>query len=245
YRHCVLLVCRAYAGLVKRHLDDCEDLLSVERLIARLPSSAEKLGVWTDLGLRLHKFGRMNEARTIGVDFIQKLIAEFRPDTTDRFRAICTACPLLFHVSKSTSLELLSELPPTWKDSAVGLISDFVCKKLPSWEPYEGRHDEAYSLTLDEMKNMCELALLCESDVLSYWIISKVSASLRSKEARRGMSSNQRADVIAALRKIAAHKFPSPNYITHMGFVVLSGAEIAQLERFQKPEWEKIVKDAL
>lgn len=243
YRHCLLLVCRTYAGLVKRNLDDPEDLLALERLINRIPSSGEKLGVWTDIGLRLHKLGRMNEARSIGMGFIQKLIAEFRSETTDRFRAICTACPLLYHVSRATCLDLLSELPPTWKDVALGLISDFICKKLASWEPYEARHNEAYALTLDEMKSMCELADMCDSDVLTYWILSKVSAALRSKGSRRQLSGNQRADVISQLRNIAARKFPNPNFITHMGFGVLASAEIAQLERFRQSEWETIERD--
>jgi hypothetical protein len=244
YRHCLLLVCRAYGGMVKRHLDDPEDLLELERLIRRIPSSGEKLGVWTDVALRLLALGRMNEARSIGTDFIQKLIAEFRPDTTDRFRAICTAAPLLYQVSKAMCLDLISELPPTWKDAAVGLISDFICKKLAPWEPYEAFHHQAYALTLDEMKSLCELVDICDSDVLAYWIMSKITAALLSKGARKELTGNQRADVIAGLRKIAADKFPNPNYITHMGFSVLSSAEIAQLERFKQSEWEKIVGDA-
>jgi len=244
YRQCLLLVCRAYGGMVKRHLDDPDDLLELERLIKRIPSSGEKLAVWTDVALRLLALGRMKEARSIGTDFVQKLIAEFRFDTTDRFRAICTAVPLLYHVSKAMCLDLISELPPTWRDAAVGLISDFICKKLASWEPYEAHHNQAYVLTLDEMKSLSELANMCDSDVLAYWILSKITSALRSKGARKDLTGNQRADVISGLRKIAAGKFPNPNYITHMGFSVLSNAEIAQVERFQQSEWERIVSDA-
>jgi hypothetical protein len=244
YRHCVLLVCRAYGGLVKRKLDAPEDLIELERLITRIPSSGEKLGVWTDVGMRLYGLDRVKEARSIGLNFIQKLIAEFESGTTDRFRAICTAAPLLYHVSKATCAELFSELPPTWKDGAISLISDFICKKLASWEPYEDRFEQAFALTLDEMKSLCELAEMSGSDVMAYWIISRVAASLRSKGSRRELTSNQRADVISALRKIVVHKFPNPNYITHMGYGVLSNAEIAQLGKFEQPEWEKIVQDA-
>ena len=244
YRHCVMLVSRVFSGLVRRRLDDAEDFAPVERLIQRLPSSAERLGLWTDLGLRLYKLGRMGEAKTIATDFIRKLLAEFKVNTTDRYRVICTAGPLLYHVSKMTCLDLLLELPPTWKDSAVRLIADFICKKIPYWEPFEARHDQAYPLTLEEMKSLCELAELCDADVSTYWIISKISGSLRSKESRRDLSANQRADIIAELRKLTSHKFPNANYITHMGYSVLSNAEIAQLDRFQHPEWEKIVRDA-
>ncbi|WP_433970336.1 hypothetical protein [Tunturiibacter gelidiferens] len=244
YRHCLLLACRGYAGLVKRRIDDVEDLRELGDRIKRIPSALESLSVWSDLALRILKLGRTEEARQIGTDYIQKLIAQFRPATTDRYRAIALAMPLLFNTTRATARELLSELPIYWKDIAIGQLVEFICKKLPPWEPYEASYQQAYRLTIDEITDLCELAEVAETDVVAYWIVSTICTSLKARGSRKVVTENQRADTIAKLKRIAANKFPNQYFIKHDGYKVMSDADIAQLSKYIRGTWEELLVKA-
>jgi len=245
YRHCLLLISRSYMGLVMKRLDQQDDLTTLARLIDRIPSSIEQLLLWTDVALRILSCGRLKEAQEIGTSHIQRLIAHYQSGTCERFKAIVIAMPALFHTSRVTATDLLAELPPAWVNSAVIQVVNYILKKRPSWDPYETRHHQTYTLTIDELYSLCDLAARATADVTIYWIISTIADSLRTKEARRTITGNQRSDLIIKLKEIKNTRFPTPNFIAHLGYRVLCSVNIAQLERYQKKTWEEIIADVL
>ena len=245
YRHCLLLISRSYMGLVMKHLDQPDDLAVLARLIDRIPSSMEQLVLWTDVALRILACGRLKEAQDIGVAHVQPLIAHYQSGTAERFRAIVVAMPVLFHTSKVTATDLMAELPPAWLNSAVNQVANYILKKRPSWDPYETRPHQAYDLTIDELYCLCDLASKATVDVTAYWIVSTIVASLRTKEARKTITGNQRSDVIIKLKEIRDTRFPTPNFISHPGYRVLASVDIAQLEKFQQRTWEAIISEVI
>jgi AAA ATPase domain len=243
YRHCLLLMSRSYMGLLAKRLDQQDDIVALGRLIARIPSSLERLIVWADVALRILKCGSLNEARDKATGQIRGLLSHFQVGTCERFRAINIAIPALFLTSRAVASDLLDELPPSWLNSAVTQIANFITKKLPSWDPYETRHRQAYPLTIDEILLLCTLAEKANVDTTICWIMYTISSSLQTKEARSTISGNQKADVISKLKALRDSKFPTPNFIAHEGYRVVCSAAIAKLEKYHKETWENIITE--
>ena len=245
YRHCLLLLSRSYMGLVLKRLDQREDLDVLNRLIARIPSLTEQLILWTDVALRILSCGKLTEAQAIVKDQVQKRLAHYQVDTCERYSALIITLPLLYHTSRVTAIGLMRELPPSWLNSAVAQTVNFIIKKKPSWDPFETKHHHVFPLTIDEMFDLCDLAMRATVDTTIYWILSTVAASLQTKEAKRTITSNQRLDVISKLVNIRDQRFPTPQFIQHMGYHILCSIEITQLERFSKDRWESVLTQAI
>jgi hypothetical protein len=106
-------------------------------------------------------------------------------------------------------------------------------------------HDEVFCLSIDEIYTLCDLAEKATVDVTVYWIISTMCASLNSRAAKRTYTGNQRADLIAKMSVLVGNKFPTPGFIAHDGYLILSMISINQLERYSRGAWEDIHAKAL
>ena len=240
YRTCLRLAVRTFAGLLPRHVDTESDYLRLRDLIDHLPSSGARARIWAELALRCFTAKRSDEGRKIVAEHVRPLLYRI-PDSDQSYRAdiIVAVAPALYMTHPLTAKEFIRDLSQPDRDNAFAGIAEFILRKRPLSDPYEG-HDQGYDVNYDAILDIIEIIHEIEEDALVYHLIECISETVSSNRFKDRFSQQQRADVVSRLERIASAKFPDLKNIRHDGYKIAAEAQIARVQRARPQVWDNL-----
>ena len=153
-----------------------------------------------------------------------------KADRLQRASIIVSVAPALHLGAAGTANAVLTDLPELARDEALGRIARVILTKLLWSEPYELRPGTGYDITFEEANTVISLMRQMTCDWRIYYLIEALVDSAVLSAYRDNFKRPQRAELIRQLEELADHKFPSPKYIKHQGYVVAARAQINRMK---------------
>jgi archaellum biogenesis ATPase FlaH len=244
YLACLRLSIRAYSGLLCRNIDTPEDLDLLTRLIDHVPSSGERAGLWAELALRCFINGRPDRCDQIVAQHLKPLIQDLPNDDRGyKDSIIVSVVPALYCAHERTAIQQISELPQPMQNKAYTRICEFILRKQPLSDPYEYLAGQGYSVTYEELLDICDLLDQITQDALVYYFIERISDTVSSSRRRRDFTREQQSDIANRLEEIS-NKLPDQQNIRHDGYKIISLAQVARIRRPGTQEWASLLDRA-
>jgi len=246
YMASVNLAVRAFGGLLPHHLETEADTEALEQLITRIPSRVERSHVWSQIALRYHMAKRDEECKRVVSRSIRPLIQGIpTTDAVARAEAIVAVAPALYCAHPATAHDEIETLSPRDRDRAYGSIGAYLLRKQPPSDPYDDNSARHFTITYEEMVDICDLVTRMDSDTLIYSYIGAMVACATTKATNWPLSFQQRAEILRRLTAIVDHQLPRPHHIAHDGYVIAAQASLARLSDRGKPAtWTDLVERA-
>ena len=236
---------RAYSGLLPQNQERDSDFSKIEKLIEMIPSNGEQAILWSDLALTHLKNGKSHKCKMITSEKIKYRLSNITNyDQRYRFYVITKIAPALYLSHKTTALELINELSEVERDIALNNVTNFICTKTLPSDPYDSVLEQGYELTHEELVDLCEIIDLIQNDSLIFNIICDIVETLLSKKNRNKFTHQQREDISSRLNKLIIEKLPSKNYITHLGYKIVSKAQLLRLYKNRvNSDWLQLIDE--
>jgi hypothetical protein len=246
YKHSLLLVLRTYKGLVIKGIDTQDDFRRIDRYIDLIPSFGEKALIWNDLALKLYenkKIENFNEIVRTKIKPALRGISNY--DKRYKYHVITKVAPALYLSHKITAFDIFNEIEQVDKDIAFRNIANYLLHKKSPYDPIDSQPGEGGDLTYEEVLDICELIENASIDYIIYSLIEDIADAIVSLKRRDSFSKEQKFDIAARLSDIIDRKLPTPNYIKHEGYLIISKAEVLRIKpNVSIPEWEELLKSA-
>ena len=196
------------------------------------------------MALYCHIADRPSDCRQIVAEHVRPLLLELcAADTLYTAQITAMVAPALYCAHKLTAIEQAKTLPPALRDSAYSRICRFILTKTTPSEPYEAVAGHEFTVTYEEIVDLCELLDLMDSDGGIYGFIEGIANSVVS---RRGspLSEQQKLDIVRRLDTVISHKFPSHRNIQHAGYRIAATAQTARIRRAGSQDWLSLIQAA-
>lgn len=243
YVSCVYMSIRSFAGLLPKKCNTVSDLDRIVQLIDDVPSFTDRAKLYAVLSLNCHA----NKEYEMFEEIVSNNVIENLDNISEcrmKDELVCIVCPALYLYHRSISFTYINKLPLPQRDDAIFNIIDYLCKKTPPNDPFESFRGYKYKLKWLEILDICELLTEMDSDSAIYYVIERISVSVRGKSTTV-LSRQQRADLVQRLNVIVDELFPRANHIKHEGFALVSKASILSIkQKCNKSEWEPLIKQA-
>ena len=245
YLACIHLSIRAFTGLLTKRVDKSDDLENISDLIDLIPSTSERLQLWSELALRSFANGRKDLCDKVVSEHIRPLWVQISTENTNyRDSILVNISPALFCAHQSTTLDEISKLPEAYKDEAYTKIANFILRKKPSTDPYDEQPGQPYSISYQDIIDLCCLLNLMNLDVSIFHLIRSISNSLAARQARIIFSQQQRADIIQRIKTVIDSKLPDSRNIKHEGYKITSEAFLSRILPIKHGNWSDLVERA-
>jgi hypothetical protein len=240
YSTSMRLSVRSFAGLAANKIDSKEEFGDLSSRIERLPSVTSRLEMWADLALRCVAHSRLGESKHIVDHKVQPLLQELEKMDREEWCNYVELCaPALYSAHARNTLDLLSKLPEHWKNSVCCEIVDFICRKIPSSDPYVSLGHQTYNLGYEEICEIIDVLEVITDDARIYWYISNIIEA--AKRRKPALSQQQKAAIVQRLRLVVKNAFPSKKGIQHNGWIIVSNAELMRLQRSEPQDWTQLI----
>ncbi|MDR0139571.1 hypothetical protein RFW18_17595 [Metabacillus idriensis] len=234
----IRLVIRAFSGLIHKDFFSQDDMDRLNEIINIIPSYGERALLWNELALKFYTHGRIDKCKIIVSDNLKTSIDQISTvDLRYRHYILVNTAPSLYLAHKLTAFDLLEELPPYIRDSAILNIVDHILTKNMTNEPYESVSGIGFDLNYEELVDICELIAKTDSDSLIYKFIGDIADSMDSRKFRNNFSHSQRLDIANKLEILIEEKLPNNRYITHDGYKIVSLAQVLRIKRSTVKDW--------
>jgi hypothetical protein len=238
------LAIRAFSGLFHSRLETEEEFQDVSTAIGRIPAIVSRIKIWTDMALRFCKADRKDDARKVVNERIKPLLDHLKKQNpSDWHAAIVASSPALYQAHPPTCLELLNQLSPQLRDMGLDSVADFIECQVPPGEPFETKE---YRSNLDQESaiDVCSLLEFFDEDSLIYKHILVLVGSASWKHNKTPFTQEQKNDLAQRLEKVISAKLPSPRFIAHQGYSIVSRAQVLRLLRSKPRQWEDLAVEA-
>lgn len=243
YQACVRLCTRAFAGLLPRRHDTEADQEKLKELIERIPGISKRAVTWAELAMRFFLSKRSDEGKAIVNQYVRPLLESIPPGNEEsRITTVMFLAPALYLTHSLTAKAMLAKLPQPQRDYAFSAIADFILEKNIPSDPYE-ESEQGYDIDYQDAVDVVELAMEITTDSAVYVKIRDLADTLSSKRKSYRFSIQQRADVIARLKRLAASKLPDGVNIKHQGYAVAAKAQILRLGSTGPKQWQEIAEE--
>lgn len=237
----IQLCIRAFGGLIKKKLNQDNDINRIKDAINLIPSCGERAFLWGDLALKCHKEKEMNLFHKIVSEYIRPLINDI--DKTDREykeTIIFRLAPTLFYYGNTRALEEIEDLPELKRNEAYYRISKYIFTKNTSSEPYDNLKKDEYNINYEDILNLITILKYSTNEDLIYYIISGICTSIYRKKV--SVKQEQKNEIIGQLLQIVEKKLPDIKNIKHDGYKIISKAQIDRIDR-SKNNFRDLVKE--
>ncbi|MBZ5683242.1 MAG: hypothetical protein LAO24_24395 [Acidobacteriia bacterium] len=242
YGAAMYLAGRAYAGVLAMKLEAEEDLRDLTERVGRLPSLTSRILVWIDVALRLIAHSRGEDARQIVEEkLVPQLLQLERKDVGEWCSYVVACSPALYIAHAKSSLELIARLPVQWQSPACEEVIDFICRKVPSNDPYETSEETWHRLTYNEITDIIDVLQLVRSDAFIYVCVKRIVDTARKQKPP--LSQQQKAAIVQRLTDLIKTKLPSPIGIRHKGWLIVCEAELLRIQKDAPHAWDRIITE--
>ncbi|MBI1924586.1 ATP-binding protein [Candidatus Poribacteria bacterium] len=241
YLACLRLAIRAYNGLLANNINTEEDMERLTALIYRIPSNGERAGLWGALRCFIHKDS--DTGQRIIADHVKPLLQDIADgDEYYRLQVLIEMAPALFCAHQATALEMIAKMPHPKRDEAYDQICEFLLRKLPPSEPYDGLPGKGFLLSYEEAVDICNLLKLMNTDYIISHYIEAIADSLVSKRTRDCLTKQQKTDIADRLESILDSKLPDQQNIKHDGYKIAAQAQVARIRRDDSQVWKNLIQ---
>jgi hypothetical protein len=244
YLACSRLALRAYSGLLTQNIDTENDITSIIDIIGKIPSLTERIGLYSDLAIRLKESNRVKEFNEIITTKIKPNIEKFSEnDGLARQLSIIAAAPILYIHNQVSTLRLITSLNTLGqRDDAYQAICSYIITKRyrdPFFDPASKRKKK---LTYDEIMEIFHIIKDIDDESCIYYDISEIMDSIH--EHRNSLTRNQKAEIVRTIEEIIPKKLPNLKNIKHEGYKLVSLAKVFQIKETKISEWNDIIDRA-
>jgi hypothetical protein len=234
------LASRAYGALLGSKLDSDNAFATLEHNIDRLPSLTSRLELWVDVALRSIANDKLADSSRIVEQKLRPYLAELEQRDYGEWCNYFSQCaPVLFTAHAKSTLEIIATLPGSWRDIASNETIEFICRKVPSTDPYQAMSSAWYRMKYTDISDIIDLLENINSDYLFHESFSNLVNSVRKQKPP--FSQQQKASAAQRLNDLISGKLPSKNGIQHEGWVIACKAELLKLQRSKEPEWDALI----
>ncbi|MCD0155668.1 hypothetical protein [Deinococcus sp. 6GRE01] len=237
------LATRIYRGLVNKNLDREDDLERLEKAFSFIPSKTERITLWVNIGVGYVNQKRIDKAERIYTKYIAPLMNLQKEEDGLMFaHAFSYSAPFVFKVSRSVAEDELKSLDKPSREQSAWNIIDYIFKKQLSDEPYSYVPGVSYSVTYNELREICDILEFIDNDsAISSIIESCVNSTLDLKSSNR-ITAQQIQDVKNRLEAIVNKKLPDQNNIRHEGYLFLCRAYLIRLGQNNRQAWSDLAE---
>jgi len=242
YLACSKLVIRAYSGLLTKNIDNEFDLKQILSIIENVPSISERIGLYTDLALKL-RIGKRNDLFSeIVRDYIKTNLAKIPEHDNLAYQlALLASAPALYIFHPISALELIRKLDfIKHRDEAYSLICTYIFTKRFRDPIYDPLSKNTEKLAFEEILDICTILKEIDNDAVIFHYISKISDSIFTH--RNDFTKNQKAEIARILIAIIEDKFPNEKYIKHDGYKLVSLASVYKFIDAKPSEWNELIE---
>ena len=244
YVGCLRLLIRAFSGLLPKRAEDSRiDLVSFKQFIELVPAYGEQAGFWADLALRYYLCNRPEDCRRIVDEQVIRCLDKVSRDDFKYFGdVVISVAPALYVANHVVANEHLLKLLQPQRDTAYIYICEFLLKKSPLADPYDG---DVRKANFGDLLQVCELLEKVNSDSGVYHVIESVAGSVAAQRNDNKFSSNQIANLTERFERIKC-SFPREDFIQHGGYKIAIDAQIGRIKKsIDLQFWEKLVNLAV
>lgn len=243
YIGCIRFCIRAFGGLIKLKSSTEDDRDAVLALIDAIPCHASRIHLYTELSFKFAKNDNLNELNHIVTRKIKPLIDSIgETNENTKWHAIMSSAPVLFTYHKASTLQMISTLPYPYRDSAYHEICTYVLQRKISTELYDNNHTSKIPLSYEEVLDCIDVLNCIEEDSMIYMHIESIAEAIKDKKSK--INNAQVADVCKKLEDLIDKKLPSPGFIKHNGYKIISLAKLhASLGRKDFLKESKLLED--
>lgn len=241
----IRLATRLCSGIVSNSKKRDSDLERIAEHIEKIPSSAERAGLWTDLAVRFYAAKDNNTGHTVVANYLLPTINGINNlSNSYKNSIISNSAPAIYFYHNNTLTELLTSLNDEYQEYAVDNICNFILKKTSLDDPYRAGPIESFEINHKDALDIISLLNHFKTDVYIYRYIDDLVTSISDKKNKRSFTRQQRTDLAFKMKEIVNQKLPDNNNIRHEGFKIASLATLNTLLRVEKNEWESLIEQA-
>ena len=247
----VSLVVRCYSAVAPV---DCEshdaEFSRVANLINSIPVPEKRIGLWCDLGIKLHYLNKHGLSKRICLQQVQSILdGDFSGNEFVRENLIVAAAPLLYLNHPATISHLISKIKGTaLQDQARRDICDVILRKTPLSEPFRSSDVGEYDMDQNDAAALLDILQTMEEDGHIFSVLKNICSSLTAKRNESRIRRTQVRDYLNTLRELVNSKFPFPENIKHDGYKIAATAYIlratATLISVSNSQWKTLFDQA-
>ena len=235
----------AWASLLKKRMDNDEELIRLRNLIADIPSFDIQASLYADMCERAWIKQRPDLLDKVCQKWVLPLIEALRNDDIDiYYNAMSNLFAVLYLWRQPLALDCLRIIPRDRKDRAVIDAVTLIITKRPLMEDFSDHEFKSVSLTYDEALLVVDLLTHVDTDSDLSGGIENLCKALKSSKSLQKISDVQRAEIAVKLFGIVELKLPDPRNIKHDGWKLLCSAKIEHLKNPKSVDWENYLRRA-
>lgn len=246
YLVCIWLAIRAYSGLLAKDLDTEDDLIALTDLIDYVPSHGERASLWALLALRCYMNDKLAKCKRIVSERVRPQLDNIpKEDALFRTVVILDVASALYCAHPPTAHEFISNLSRQEKNIAYSRICLFLLRKQPFTEPYVETTDISYSVSYEDISDICDILEKMDSDPAITYFIEAISNSVIHGPRGNTFSREQVQNISSRLQMIINNQLPNKKcYVQHEGYKILAQAQIYRMKRASSMEWNDLIEKA-
>lgn len=231
YSTCVRLAIRAYSGLLKRRLDNKDDLETIGSAISSVDDLRTRLFLWANVVSCYAISNRTDDAKEIFSKNIHPFMLQLEHSNPSNWRStLLSIIPVYYVTNPVVAFEEVQKLNVVDQDAALIKLSHFICERVLLSDPYYYYPGNGFELTYEQVIDLINVLSRMRNDSAIYSVISMISDSLCGSSGKKKYTREQRSEIVRRLRKIISEKLPDPNNIRHEGYEIISLSEVCKID---------------
>lgn len=239
------LCIRAFSGLLIKGKSIDSELRKLEEIFNQVRSVGERLKLWNEVALHLHTNGRLDDFRKVGKDYLVTVFeTTIFDDKEYRTHILLAIAPSIFLYHQLRFLEIIDNITPSLKDSAIENVCNYILTGLNSEELTE-ENTRPVKLEFQQYIDLCTLLPYISNDFLLYNFIKQIMRCIKANEGR-AITPEQKNDIKFRLQGIIDKNLPNPNHIQHKGYWIIARAQILSTDDYtrNKADWDLLISEA-
>ena len=231
---------RTYAGLLPRKVATPNDYERLVEVIEDVPSSEDRIKLWSDLALRCHLMKEMERCNEITDRFIRPLLARLHVGINSDCHARCVviSSAALYVAHGATGQETIQALATFHRNEACESVCRFLLYSSAPSDPCTPMPGQGLPISWPQAADVCVMLNIMTSDGAILHYMTRLVDCVLHRSSR--ITGEQRTDLIGKLEEIAKTKLPAPDGIEHQGYCIACHAQIARLKS-NNQNWEGLI----
>lgn len=240
YINSIILIIRAYSGLIVSHNEKDDDYLTIENLINRIPSEPERLKLWTELAFNALIISRDDIAKKIYNEHIIPIIESIKEETKN-LNEVLYAIVIVHIYNPNLALTYLQFVSIRFREFLISIICNYYLSKKSPFEVYDNQDLHKYNTSFSDLDNVVSLMSLMNYDVNIYDKIDDIYKSITNN--KNSISKVQINTIVNKLKSIIHSKLPDNKNIKHNGYVIIAELKLALLNK-EQVNWIEFIEKA-
>lgn len=245
YLQCVRLLIRTYSGLLRRRIDSEKDLDRLDAVIDFVPSSVERVRLWSEVALRMFLQKRVDDCRKVVDEHITPLLEPLLAGGGNGVDELITVvAPILYVSHPLSAINTLERLSNPTRDQAFAAICEFLLThRMPS-DPASLAIDRVFDIAFDDILNICAILERVEYDAVIGFFAEAIADTVTARSRDRTFSRQQRIDIANRLAQLSDRLPLGDRGIRHVGFKVMVEANRVRIYSSNGEEWARLIESA-